>query len=142
MLFLLKQFDLLKRVTFRVDCFSSLLHVSIFDLSKNGVFEDKFFERLLRYLAFVDRRDLIHEIGKFTLQLLSRVSLVDVLRNLSFQASRQVKVEHSRIGQVEFFVELSRFLAQLLHITGHVTNNNGIEDCAQGTQDKAREEFH
>ncbi len=142
MLFLLKKFGFRRSVTSRVDCLSSLLHVSIFDLSKNGVFDNKFFERLLRNFALVDWRDLIHEIGKFTLQLLGCVGLVDVLRNLSFQAPRQVEVEHSRISQVEFFVKLGRFLAQLLHITGHITNDNGIKDCAKGTQDKAREEFH
>jgi len=67
--------------------------------------------------------------------------LVDVLSDLSLKGPWKVQIEHGSVRQIELFIELSSLFGQLLHVTSHVSNDNGIEDRAQGAKNEAREEF-
>ena len=55
-------------------------------------------EALLCDSPFVNGRDLIHKAFHLVLQLLGGMSLMDELQYLSLQWSRQLQVQHSRIG--------------------------------------------
>ena len=67
--------------------------------------------------------------------------LVDVLRDLALEASGQIQVQHSRVRQIQLLVKLGRLLTELFHITGHVTNNDGVGNGTDRAQDESREEF-
>ena len=77
---------------------------------------------------------MLHEVSQFILELLCCVRLVNVRRDSMLQAAGQIQVQHRGVGQVELLSQFLRLLVQLFHVAGHVTNDDGIEDCAQRAQ--------
>ena len=73
---------------------------------------------------------LVEEVGHLRLQALRCVRVVDVLADLGPNVTRQIQVDHGRIGQVNFGGELGRFFVELVHVSGHVTDDNGVDDGA------------
>ena len=62
-----------------------LLDMRVLDQFQNSVGFSESFESFFGDFAFVDGRNLSHELCQFTLKLLSRVRLVNVLENLCLE---------------------------------------------------------
>ena len=60
--------------------------MSVLDRFQYYVGVCKSFERFFGDFSFVDGRYLGHELSQFTLKLLGRVRLIDVLENLSLES--------------------------------------------------------
>ena len=60
-----------------------LQNVSVTNCFKYLVFLDELFEGLLCYFLLINGRDLAHKVAKFSLELLCRVCLIDVLSNFA-----------------------------------------------------------
>ena len=56
--------------------------------------------------------------------------LLDVRGDLEFQVGRKVKIDHGCVGLVHLVSQFFSLSAKILHITGHVTDDNGIENGA------------
>ena len=67
--------------------------------------------------------------------------LVDVLNDVFLQVAGQIQADHRSVRQVEFIIELSCLLTQLLCITCHVTDDDRIEDGTKRTKNERGEEF-
>ena len=67
--------------------------------------------------------------------------LVDVLNDVFLQVAGQIQADHCSVRQVEFIIELSRLLTQLLCITCHVTDDDRIKDGTKRTENERGEEF-
>ena len=66
------------------------------------------------------------------------MSLVNVGRDLCFQRSSKFQIEHRSVRQVEFIRKFSWFSVKIWRVAGHVTDDNGIKNCAQRAKNKSR----
>ena len=85
---------------------------------------------LLGHLGLVDGGNLSHELLHLVLQQLSCMGLVNVVQDLPLEWSRQLQIQHCRIGQIDLLRQLLGSTLKLINILGHVTNNHGIYDGA------------
>ena len=65
----------------------------------------------------------------------------DVLADDRLQRSLQLEVEHGSIGQIDAIRELVSFLGKFIHISRHVTNNDSVDDGADGLEQEGVHEF-
>ena len=63
--------------------------------------------------------------------------LVNVLQDLGFEPWGEAEIEHGRVGLIQLIVQFLRLLAELLRVTGHITDDNGIEDRAQRAKNES-----
>ena len=64
------------------------------------------------------------------------MSLVNIGRDICFQRSSKFQIEHRCVRQVEFVGKFGWFSVKIWRVAGHVTDDDGIEDCAQGAKNE------
>ena len=87
-------------------------------------------ETLFGHLGLVDGGNFAHELLHLILQQLGCMGLVNVVQDLPLEWSRQLQIQHCRIGQIDLLRQLLGSTLKLINILGHVTNNHGINDGA------------
>ena len=69
------------------------------------------------------------------------MGLVNVRQDLSFELRGEAEIEHGCVSLIQLFVQFFCFIAELIRVTGHIADNDGIEDRADGAEDEAGEEL-
>jgi len=78
--------------------------------------------------------DAAHEFGKFCLSFLGVVGVLDVDEDFVAQPLRQVQITHSRISQIDFFLQSRHLLLQILRINRKKTKQHIIDNRAKYEQ--------
>ena len=58
--------------------------------------------------------------------------MIDILRNLLPETAGKLQVEHRGIGTIQSVGQRSRLPAQILHVTCHVTDDDGVDNSLDG----------
>lgn len=58
----------------------------------------------------------------------------DVLADLCLEWATQAEVNHRRVGQVDTFGECLSLFTKLVHIGCHITDNDSVDDRADGLE--------
>ena len=117
------------------------LNEGCLEFDQHRVVVGDFREDLLLAFELVLRRDLPHELDEFSLSLLGRMRIVNVLVDLGSQIPLEVQIEHRSVGQVHFLLEEPRVFRQLFGIARHIADEHGISNCTHCEQGKGDKEL-
>lgn len=87
------------------------------------------------------RFQILQELRHLVLQILRRVRIVDVLADLVLQRTAQLQVDHSSVCEIDLGGKLGRLATELVHVGTHVTDNDSVDDRADGLQEEGETEL-
>ena len=121
--------------------FHDLAILVLDDILKNKVVLSDGNKRVCRYLLVQTLLKSVQELLPILVEGLRRMRIKDVLADDRLQRSLQLEVEHGSISQIDAIRELVSFLGKFVHIRRHVTNNDSVDDGADGLEQEGVHKF-